>query len=142
MNYYRQLYVKSGYLWTCQLEDFVQEYAGTRMKYPHPITKNKVEVRFCAIDLIQVSRSHGQHVTTSRFLNDDLAPVGDCSDGNIELLLAPSGRLIGFADYMLLSWAVSDKLPNWRESVCRLLAGEDPSVTAVISDPSRQQDPW
>lgn len=132
MNQSKQMYLENGFRWTAYLEDFCNEYGGREIDYPHPFTGGTVKARFCIPEPICVGRKYGQHETTVNHLMEEIAPVGECSNGNIELLLTESGRLIGFADYMLLSWSAEGECDNWRASLARLLQGIKPESMGVI----------
>jgi hypothetical protein len=130
---YKQLYLSNGFLWTIHLEDFVRELAGQEFDYPHPQTGDSVRALFWHPKLIQVGHSYGQHQKTEEFLGEEIAPIGECSDGNIELLLTKTGRLIGFADYLMLAWDSDTSQASWKTSLERLLAGQAPTELGVIS---------
>lgn len=107
------------------------EYGGKVMKYPHYRTSDLIEARFCVPSLIKVGRNDDQYVLTSAFLGSEIAPVGDCHNMHIELLLTQDGRLIGFADYMLLYWETLSP-GSWRKSIQMLLEGIEPVELGVV----------
>ncbi len=132
MNQSKQMYLENGFRWTSHLEEFCNEYGGREIDYPHPFTGEMVNTRFCIPETVRVGRKYGQYETTVNHLGEEIAPVGECSNGNIELLLTESGRLIGFADYMLLSWSAEGEHDNCRASLARLLQGIKPESTGLI----------
>lgn len=128
---YKSLYIEYGFQWSRHLESLVRDYGGQELEYPHPRAKTPVKARLCHIPLIKISRYCGQIEMACDFLGEEIAPVGDCSDGNIELLLSESGRLFGFRDYTLYSWSFSDA-PNWQISLSNMLLGNEPEILADI----------
>ncbi|MFO1484518.1 MAG: hypothetical protein U1F71_14250 [Verrucomicrobiaceae bacterium] len=126
------MYTDSGFVWSKALEDFCRQNDGREMWYPHFRTGDSVLARFCVTELILVGRKHGQHEIVSKWLGEEFAPVGDCSDGNIELLLTVSGRLIGFADYMMLAWDNPNCASTWQQDLIHLLRGMEPRTLGII----------
>jgi len=127
---YEQLYIQNGFLWNNYLSDFVQEYGGKEIEYPDFRTGSSETANFCWPSLINVGRHYPQHELTAKYFGEEFAPVGDCNRKHIELLLLESGRLVGFADYLLLTWGENSY--DWRSSVKSLLAGVEPVKIGLI----------
>jgi hypothetical protein len=130
VEFYKTLYLTSGFFWNNNLSEFVSEFAGKETTYPHHKTRISQIARFCLPDLIKVGRSYGQHELTVKYLGEEIAPVGDCNCMHIELLISETGRLIGFADYLLLRWG-NDGV-DWRSSMKSLLDGSEAFEIGVI----------
>ena len=124
-NPLKHLYLENGFFWNDFLREFTAEYGGKSVKYFHHQTSDLMTAHFCLPSLIKVGRNYGQHQLTYAYLGEEIAPVGDCNNMHIELLLTEGGRLIDFADYKLLYWG-SLKPGSWKESLQFLLEGNKP----------------
>jgi hypothetical protein len=127
---YRRLYTQNGFFWNNHLVEFVQEFGEKVINYRHDKTGTPQTARFCLPVEINVGRAYGQHETTVHFLKEEIAPVGVCNADHIQLLLTEKGRLIGFADYLLLRWGEENS--DWRSSILKLLQSEAPTKIGVI----------
>ena len=66
--------------------------------------------------------------TTSKYLQQRVAPVGDYHGMDVELLLTETGRLIGFCDYLLISWGNQ----HWSTAISMILSGDTGFKLGVI----------
>lgn len=131
----RSFYLQKGFFWNDELEEFAAAYAGKEILYLHPKSGKTKVVRLFVADGFMMDRTYGAYDATVNFLGEEIAPVGDCNGHYIELLLTKSGKLIGFADYLLLRWG-SDDL-KWKESLALLLNGAEATQIGVIDSSNR-----
>ena len=123
-------YVRNGFFWNQHLAGLISKFGDKEMLYRNPKSHTDEIARFKPSDFVRVGRKYGMYSAVAKFLKEDVAPVGDCNRGNIRLLLTENGRLIGFADYLLLRWGNSDL--DWRSSLSLLLRGDPPAEVGVI----------
>jgi hypothetical protein len=76
-----------------------------------------------------VGRFSSYYEAVSEQLQEEVAPVGDCNAAHIDLLLTETGRLVGYAECMLLRWGES---AQWRQSASSLLRGSEPVVIGEV----------
>ena len=130
-NDLKAIYITNGFEWTPFLEAFLHEWAGRTIYYPQHETGDLVKARMAYLPLIEVGSDYGLHRTTRSFLGEGYAPIGDCENGNVYLFLTDSGKLVGFADYLLLSWGAGTA-EDWRKSLELLFAGGAPKCFGEI----------
>lgn len=124
-------YTRHGFLWTQYLEEFMNLYAGQRVHYNHPADGDRTSAVFYDPVSVKAGKAYESFVATANFIGEEVAPVGDCNGQEIDLFLTASGNLIGFSDYLVLSWS-TDPAPNWRVSIKRLLSGVRPQKVGLI----------
>ena len=127
---YKTLYKDMGFFWNEHLASCVAEFAAKEIPCLHYKTKETMLLRFFPSNILPVGRKYGQYELMVKFLGEEIAPVGDCCDGHIQLFLTESGKLIGFADYLLLRWG--DEKANWRSSIVELLHGGEALEMGLI----------
>jgi hypothetical protein len=127
---YRALYMLNGFFWNGELGDLVVEYSGKEISYRHPKTGSDQLARFIRPVQINVGRFSSYYEAVSAQLQEEVAPVGDCNAAHIDLLLTETGRLVGFADSMLLRWG--EESAKWRLSASSLLRGFEPVVIGQV----------
>ncbi len=127
---YEHLYRKNGFFWNQILESAVKEHAGREISYQHHKTGRPKVACFFPDDLFVVGREYGQYQTIVEYLNEEVAPIGNCDGGYIELFLTQRGKLVGFADYLMLRWGGPEL--DWRSSLQLLADGVAPSEIGVI----------
>lgn len=127
---YEEQYRSRGFFWNQHLACLVEEYAGREIPYQHHKTNKAMTVRLLPPDSFVVGREYGPYAVTVKYLNEEISPVGDCNERYVQLFLTESGKLIGFADYLLLRWG-GDEL-DWRSSLALLLQGIAPAKIGVI----------
>lgn len=118
-------YEKRGFHWTTHLENLMRIFAGASYDYPHYIGDQMMEAEFYDAATMLEEADNDEYRATAKFLNEDVVPVGWCEGGVTDLLLTASGNLVGFNDYLLLSWS-SHKAPNWKDAIERLFNGSSP----------------
>lgn len=123
---FRALYMLNGFFWNGELGELVVEYAGKEIAYDHPKTRREQLARFIRPVQINVGRFSDHYEAIASALREEVAPVGDCNSGHIELLLTESGQLAGYADSMLLRWDGGNR--GWRSAISALLTGIQPVV--------------
>jgi hypothetical protein len=131
----QSLYLHKGFFLNEELADFMKAYAGQEISYPHSFTGSTCTARFFPPTASFCERSYGPYELTVAYLGEEIAPVGDCDSEYVELLLTKSGKLIGFADYLLLRWGSEDL--KWRESLALLLKGVKATRIGVIDTSAR-----
>ena len=126
----QRAYLDNGFFWNENLSAFATEFADKELTYPHHKTGKLMKARFFPTGIMSVNREKAKYELTSQFLKEEVAPVGHCNDDHIDLLLTCSGKLIGFADYLLLRWGHESE--DWRSSLAKLLAGDAPLNLAIL----------
>ncbi|HEY1049135.1 MAG TPA: hypothetical protein VGE39_05245 [Prosthecobacter sp.] len=128
----KRTFESRGFQWTPHLEELTRAHAGDAYDYPHYVGNLTMAAEFYDASTLDGDRSSPRYARTAAYLQEEIAPVGWCEGGVTEMLLTTSGNLIGFNDYLLQSWS-SEKSPNWRDSIERMLRGEDPRVMGTVS---------
>jgi hypothetical protein len=120
----------NGFFWNGELRDLVIEYSGKEITYRHPKTGSDQLARFIRPVQINVGRFNSPYDAVTEHLHEEVAPVGDCNGAHVELLLTETGRLVGFADSMLLRWG--EESAHWRLSASSLLHGFEAVVIGQV----------
>jgi hypothetical protein len=131
----QDIYLRKGFFWNDDLADFAGDYVGREISYLHPYTGDAVTARFFPALADFPDRAKSICRLIVEYLGEEIAPVGDCNQQHIELFLTKSGKLIGFADYLLLRWGEEEL--KWRASLDLLLQGAKETKVGVIDTSNR-----
>lgn len=121
----RELYQNHGFIWNDEIASFLYTYGGETLKYCDPFSGGIMTVTLFDVGDVRAGRKYGTYAKTVEYLGTEIAPVGHCCNQDIEIFLTEQGDLIGFADYLLLSWSTMAS-PNWEDSMHQLLDGKRP----------------
>ncbi len=124
-NEWKRLFVRHGFYWSDELCNFVNEYSThTELSF----FDNSDQINLLKPAYIKLGVQYGAYDATSKYLQQRVAPVGDYHGMDVELLLTETGRLIGFCDYLLISWGNQ----HWSTAISMILSGDTGFKLGVI----------
>jgi hypothetical protein len=114
---WKRVFETHGFLWNGELNDFVNEYGVQReLRF----LDGSDQINLLKSVYIEIGVQFGPNEAVSEFLQQPVAPVGDYSQLDVLLFLSETGWLIGFCDYLLISWG--DR--HWHTAIPLILSGD------------------
>ena len=128
--HYQELYLAYRFFWNVNISELLTRFGDKEIDYTLKDGRS-LRARFRVEAYVKLGAGYGQYMEISRVLGESVAPVGDCHNGQIELIITESGKLFGFHDYLLLTWTVDQ---SWSSSIDALLSGNPCQQFAMIEE--------